>query len=283
MPKMAYNPPMLRSIARFLVPVLVITAAPAAQAALFPPLKQPAARKRPTIRDVANAAGLRPTPRPTPRATARPTPRPTPHPTPAPTLSPVSGPAAEPTPAADPTPEVVHPALRVSAWRPTRTGALYGQALEADASLWQGDWGLGARVVSFGGVAPSPPFAVGGVLPTFSLRRRFGAAEAGGSRLECELGYLPTGPAPGLGLAGVEAHLPLRRGWLAIEAGLRAARGPLNAPWLLDGRLGLMGRLGPAQAGLGWRHLALGWDGASRSAGFVEQFTGPYVAAGLAF
>ena len=261
---------MRQLIGSLVVPLTTLAIAPAAQAALFPPLKPSAAHKpAPTpdpggasLRAVAGAAGRHQPAVASPVPTAAPTP-----------LPPV---------AAEPVPEVVHPAVRLTAWRPSATGGRYDLALEADASLWQGDWGLGARVLSFQGAPPSLPFAVAGILPAFGLRYKLGDLAAGMPRLDLEVAYMPTGPAPGLAMVGADGALPLRGGWLALEAAGRAARGPWRAPWMLDVQVGLNARVGPASLGLGWRHLGLGWEGA-RIPGTSAWFTGPYASGGLAF
>lgn len=262
---------MRRLIGSLVVPLTPLMLAPTAQAALFPPLKPSAALKPAatpdqggaSLRAVAGAAGRHQPAVASPVPTAAPTP-----------LPPV---------AAEPVPEVVHPAVRVAAWRPSATGGRYDLALEADASLWQGEWGLGARVLSFQGSPPSLPFAVAGILPAFGLRYRLGDLGAGMPRLDLEVAYMPTGPAPGLAMVGAGGALPLRAGWLALEAAGRAARGPLSNSWLIDAQAGFTARRGPANLGLGWRHLGLGWEGTRFGSASTVWLTGPYVSAGLAF
>ncbi len=275
MPEMPYNPPMLRSLTRLLLPVLVVSAAPAAQAAWFPPLKPSVARKKPTPRGVANTAAARPAakptarPTPSPRATARPMPTPTPE----------ASLAPEDFPAADPTPEVVHPALRVDTWRATRSGATYHQVLEVDGSLWQGPWAIGARVLGVQDLAALGQLGVGGTPIALTLRRRFGAE---GPAVPCFIaeGGWHSGLAPvGLGLVGLQGGVPVR--WMTLEGGLRAGGFPTGDAWMVDASLGISGHLGPVGVGLGWRHLAFGRGGARVP--FSDQLTGPYISGRLGF
>jgi hypothetical protein len=275
--------PVRHSVLRLVALLALLAAsAPLAEAALMPPLKPSAARKKRRAAVPAAAGRATPAPRPTSA-------------TPAPKAPSASPPAASPgAPAASPLaatsltpeapaagPEVVHPAARADLWRPASANAAYHGANAYDVTLWQGDWAIGGRITAFEPGVATVRAAPGGLLGDGTLRHRFRLG--GHGLLVAELGW-HSGLSPvGMALAGVGGEWRLRGGWLTARGGIAAAGFPIGGARLLDAQLGLVARLGPAGLGVGWRHLAYSAEGRASGGGVAEQHTGPFLSGELAF